>query len=65
MGWKLKKEKIHVYVWLIHFAVQQRMRWLGSITDSMDMNLSKLCDTVEDTGAWHSAVHGVAELDMT
>ena len=41
------------------------MRWLDSITDSMDMNLSKLCDTVEDTGAWHSAVHGVAELDMT
>ena len=40
---------------------QQRTRWLGSITDSMDMNLSKLCDTVEDTGAWHSAVHGVTK----
>ena len=41
------------------------MRWLGSITDSMDMNLSKLHETVEDVGAWHSADNGVAELDMT
>ena len=37
----------------------QRMRWLDSITDSMDMNLSKLRDTVEDRGAWHAGVHGV------
>ena len=35
------------------------MRWLDSITDSMDMNLSKLRDTVEDRGAWHAGVHGV------
>ena len=41
------------------------MRQLDSISDSMDMNLSKLRETVEDIGAWHSAVHGVAELDMT
>ena len=44
---------------------QQRMRWLDSITDSMDMNLSKLLKTVEDRGAWHAAVHGIAESHMT
>ena len=41
------------------------MRWLDNITDSMDMNLSKLQDIVEDRGAWHGAFHEVAELDMT
>ena len=40
---------------------QQRMRWLDSITDLMDMNLSKLQEVVEDRGAWHAAVHGVAK----
>ena len=35
------------------------MSWLDSITDSMDMNLSKLHGTVEDRGACHAAVHGV------
>ena len=36
----------------------QRMRWLDSITDTRDMNLSKLWETVKDRDAWHAAVHG-------
>ena len=43
----------------------QRKRWLDSIMDSMDMNLSKLQQTVEDTGAWRATVHGGQELDTT
>ena len=39
----------------------QRMRWLGSITDPMDMNLNKLRKIVEDRGAWCTAVHGVTK----
>ena len=39
----------------------QRMRWLDSIMDSMDMNSSKLQEIVEDRGAWCAAVHGVAK----
>ena len=39
----------------------QRMRWLVSITNSMDMNLRKLWDIVENRGAWHAAVHEVAK----
>ena len=40
---------------------QQRMRWLSSIMDSVDMNLSKLQEIVEDRGTWQGEVHGVAK----
>ena len=41
------------------------MRWLDSITDSVDMNLSKLWEIVEDRRVWYAVVHGVTELDRT
>ena len=37
------------------------MRWIDSITDSMDMNLTKFQEIVEDRGPWHAAVHGMAK----
>ena len=40
---------------------QQRTRWLDRITDSMNVNLRELRETVEDRGAWHAAVRGMAK----
>ena len=41
------------------------MRWLESIINSVDMNLSQLQEKVKDREAWHAAVHGITESDTT
>jgi len=44
--------------------VQQRMKWLNGIIDSVDMSFSKLWEIVKDKEDWHAAVHGKTESDM-
>ena len=41
---------------------RQRVKWVGGITDLMDMSLSKLQELVMDSEAWHAAVHGVTKI---
>ena len=60
-SWLIGKDPDLQKDWRQEEKVQQRMRLLGSVTASVDMNLSKFWEIVEDMGAWHAAVHGAAK----
>ena len=63
--WRTDSLEMTLMLWKIEGVRrrgQQKIRWLDSITDSMDMNLSKFQQLVMDREAWHAAVHGVTKI---
>ena len=60
-NWLIGKDSDAGKDWRQRGRGQEKMRWLDSITDPVDMNLSKLWEIAKGSGAWHAAVHGVAK----
>ena len=60
-SWLIAKDPDPEKDWRQEEKKQQRMRWLDGITNTTDMNLSKLRETVKDRGAWCAAIHGVTK----